>query len=256
VKATEIALSDEALGRPDEVADPPRFSAHAENVGMFSLEPWPNPLYVAVQQMVGSGSFGTIRSRTSRDIPSGSGFILMATTNRADTPTAASIPSFSSFAKLPAFNAASFTQAFKLPGFDVTTVLDIQRRNVEALTAANQTVVQGLQTVVRRQGEIARQSVKQVQDLLSVKPSSASITETLVKRIDLAKTSYEKNVADARELGDIVVKVGSEAGDILSRRVVASLDEVKVAARPKAAVLDEVKATAQRKAAGRVAIVA
>ena len=55
---------------------------------------------------------------------------------------------------------------------------------------------------------------------------------------------------------DIVVKVGSEAVDILSRRVVASLDEVKAAARPKAAVLDEVKATAQPKAADRVAIVA
>ena len=180
----------------------------------------------------------------------------MATTNRADNPTAAPIPSFNSFAKLPAFDAASFTQAFKLPGFDVNTVLDIQRRNVEALTAANQTIAQGLQTVVQRQGEIARQSVKQFQDLLSVKPSSASVTETLVKRIDLTKTSYEKNVADARELGDIVAKVGSEAADILSRRVVASLDEVKAAARPKAAVLDEVKATAQPKAAGRVAIVA
>src|SRR4051794_33139783 len=175
--------------------------------------------------------------------------------------TAAPAPSFNSFArlfqlpgfdKLPAFDAASL--AFKLPGFDVNTVVDIQRRNVEALTAANQTVVQGLQTVVRRQGEIARQSVKQFQDLLSVKP--ASVTETLVKRIELTKTSYEKTVADARELGDIVVKAGSEAGDILSRRVVASLDEVKAAARPKAAVLDDVKATAQPKAAGRVAVVA
>ena len=165
----------------------------------------------------------------------------MATTNRADT-TAAPIPSFSSFTKLP--------------GFDVTTVLDIQRRNVEALIAANQTIAQGLQTVVQRQGEIARQSVKQFQDLLSVKPSSASVTETLVKQIELTKTSYEKNVADTRELGDIVAKVGSEAADILSRRVVASLDEVKTAARPKAAVLDEVKAAAQPKAAGRVAIVA
>src|SRR3954451_22576214 len=189
--------------------------------------------------MVGSGSFWTVRSRTSRDIPSGSGFILMATTNRADT-TAAPIPSFSSFTKLPAFDAASFPQAFKLPGFDVTTVLDIQRRNVEALIAANQTIAQGLQTVVQRQGEIARQSVKQFQDLLSVKP--ASVTETLVKQIDLTKTSYEKTVADARELGDIVAKLGSEAADILSRRVIASLDEVK--------------ATAQPKAAGRVAIVA
>ena len=180
----------------------------------------------------------------------------MATTNRTDNPTAAPIPSFSSFARLPAFDAASFTQAFKLPGFDVKTVLDIQRRNVEALTAANQTIAQGLQTVVQRQGEIARQSVKQLQDLASFKPSSASVRETLVKRIDLTKTSYEKSVANARELGDIVAKVGTEAADILSRRVVASLDEVKAAARPKAAILDEVKANAQPKAAGRVAIVA
>src|SRR3954464_1860221 len=176
---------------------------------------------------------------------------------------AAPAPSFSSFAKLfqlpgfdklPAFDAASFTQASKLPGFDVNTVVDIQRRNVEALTAANQTLVQGLQTVVQRQGEIARQSVKQVQALLSVKPGS--VTETLVQQIDLTKTSYEKTVADARELGDIIAKVGTEAADILSRRVVASLDEVKAAARPKAVVLDEVKATAQPKAAGRIAVVA
>ena len=113
--------------------------------------------------------------------------------------------------------------------------MDIQRRNVEALTAANQTIAQGLQTVVQRQGEIARQSVKQFQDLVSFKPSSTSVTETLVKQIDVAKTSYEKNVTNARELGDIVAKVGLEAADILSRRVVASLDEVKAAARPKAA---------------------
>jgi phasin family protein len=151
----------------------------------------------------------------------------MATTNRADAPAKASLSSFNSFAKL--FPVPGFT---KLPGFDVTTVLDIQRRNVEALSAANQTIAQGLQTVVRRQGEIARQSAKQFQDLLFVKPTS--VEETLVKQIDVAKTSYEKTVADARELGDIVAKVGSEAVDILSRRVVASLDEVKAAAGHKA----------------------
>jgi hypothetical protein len=65
-----------------------------------------------------------------------------------------------------------------------------QRRNVEALTAAKQTIAQGLQTVVRRQGEITRQSAKQFQDLLFVKPSSTSVEETLVKQIDVAKTSY------------------------------------------------------------------
>ena len=148
----------------------------------------------------------------------------MVSISPTDATTAAPAPSFNSFAKL-----------FQVPGFDVNTIVDIQRRNVEALTAANQTIAQGLQTVVQRQSEIARQSVKQFQDLVSFKPSSTSVTETLVKQIDVTKTSYEKNVTNARELGDIVAKVGSEAADILSRRVVASLDEIKAAARPKAA---------------------
>ena len=145
----------------------------------------------------------------------------MVSISPTDATTAAPASSFNSFAKL-----------FQVPGFGINTVVDIQRRNVEALTAANQTIAQGLQTVVQRQGEIARQSVKQFQDLVSFKPSSTSVKETLVKQIDVAKTSYEKNVADARELSDLVAKVGSEAVDILSRRVVASLDEVKAAARP------------------------
>src|SRR3954465_10719574 len=127
---------------------------------------------------------------------------------------AASAPLFSSFAKLfqvpgfdklPAFDAASL--AFKLPGFDLNTVVDIQRRNVEAVTAANQTLVQGLQTAAQHQGEIARQPAKQFQALRSGKPASGN--EVLVKQIDLTKTAYEKTVADARELGDVVAKVGS-----------------------------------------------
>ena len=173
----------------------------------------------------------------------------MPTTNHAD----ASKTSANSFAKI-----------FQVPGFDANIFVKFQHRNLEALTAANQALVQGLQTVAQRQGKLVQQSVKQVQELLSLKPTNASVTEVLVKRIDVAKTSFEKNVADARELSDLVAKVGSEAADILSRRVVASLDEIKAAARSKAAVVDEVKAAAQDvvkaaaypKTGGRVAVVA
>ena len=163
----------------------------------------------------------------------------MPTTNHAD----ASKTSVNSVAKL-----------FQVPGFDANTFVEFQHRNLEALNAANQTLVQGLQTVAQRQGKLVQQSVKQFQELLSVKP--ASVTEALVKQIDVAKTSFEKNVADSRELGDIVAKVGSEAADILNRRVVASLDEIKAAARSKAAVVDEVKAAAYPRTGGRVAVVA
>ena len=142
--------------------------------------------------------------------------------------------------------------------------MEFQHRNLEALNAANQTLVQGLQTVAQRQGKLVQQSVKQFQELLSLKPTNASVNEALVKQIDVAKTSFEKNVADSRELGDLVAKVGAEAADILNRRVVASLDEIKAAARSKAAGVDEVKAAAQDvvmaaaypKTGGRVAVIA
>src|SRR3954454_9099435 len=171
----------------------------------------------------------------------------MPTTNHADA------------SQTPANSGAKL---FQVPGFDANTFVEFQHRNLEALNAANQALVQGLQTVAQRQGKLVQQSVKQVQELLSVKP--ASVNEALVKQIDVAKTSFEKNVADTRELGDLVAKVGAEAADILSRHVVASLDEIKAAARSKAAVVDEVKAAAQDvvkaaaypKTGGRVAVVA
>ena len=75
----------------------------------------------------------------------------MPTTNHAD----ASKTSVNSVAKL-----------FQVPGFDANTFVEFQHRNLEALNAANQALVQGLQTVAQRQGKLVQQSVKQFQDLV------------------------------------------------------------------------------------------
>ena len=128
----------------------------------------------------------------------------------------------------------SAIKGFSLPNFDFNTIFDIQRKNIEAFTAASQTFSQGLQTVAKRQSEIARQQVEQFQSLLSASAPTAKVEDNLVKQADLVKNAYEKNVSSARELQDILTKVTTEASDILSRRVVASLDEIKsVAQKPK-----------------------
>jgi phasin family protein len=128
----------------------------------------------------------------------------------------------------------SAIKGFSLPGFDFGAIFDIQRKNIEAFTAASQTFTQGLQTVAKRQSEIARQQVEQFQSLLTTASPTGKVEDNLVKQTDLVKAAYEKNVSSARELQDILTKVTTEASDILSRRVVASLDEIKsVAQKPK-----------------------
>ena len=127
-------------------------------------------------------------------------------------------------------------KGFSLPGFDFGAIFDIQRKNIEAFTAASQTFTQGLQTVAQRQSEIARQQLEQFQGLLTVTAPTAKVEDNVVKQADLVKAAYEKNVANARELRDILTKVTTETSDILSRRVVAGLDEIKAAAQqPKVA---------------------
>ena len=129
----------------------------------------------------------------------------------------------------------SAIKGFSLPSFDFGAIFDMQRKNVEAFTAASQTFTQGLQTVAKRQSEIARQQMEQFQSLLTTAAPTAKVEDNLVKQADLVKAAYEKNVSNARELQDILPKVTTEASDILSRRVVASLDEIKsVAQKPKA----------------------
>jgi phasin family protein len=127
----------------------------------------------------------------------------------------------------------SVIKGFAVPGFDFSAILDIQRKNIEAFTAASQTFTQGLQTVAQRQSEIARQQIEQFQSLLSVTTPNAPVEDNLIKQADLVKAAYEKNVANAREVREILTKVSTEVSDILSRRVVAGLDEIKAAAQPK-----------------------
>src|SRR5260370_34276823 len=61
--------------------------------------------------------------------------------------------------------AFDMTKAFgemKLPGLDIEAVAASQRKNLEALTQANQLAVEGAQSPARRQIDIARQAADEV----------------------------------------------------------------------------------------------
>src|SRR5260370_42061751 len=61
-----------------------------------------------------------------------------------------------------AFDMSKAFGEMKLPGIDVEAVAASQRKNLEALTQANQLAVEGAQSLARRQVEIARQAADEV----------------------------------------------------------------------------------------------
>jgi len=116
---------------------------------------------------------------------------------------------------------------FKLPGVDMETVLATQRKNIEALTKANQLAIEGLQTVARRQAEILRAGFEEASALARELFQNQSPEDRVAKQTDAAKVALEKAFGNARELAEIVGKAQQEAFDVINKRMTEGLDEVR-----------------------------
>ncbi|WP_114394280.1 phasin family protein [Oleisolibacter albus] len=117
---------------------------------------------------------------------------------------------------------------YRLPGMDIEAMLAAQRRNVEALTAANQLAVEGVQAVLRRQGEILRQSLEEASSMMSELMAAGTPEDKVAKQAELVKGAFEKAIANMKEMAEMVAKSNSEAAEVLSNRVKESIEEVKI----------------------------
>jgi phasin family protein len=115
--------------------------------------------------------------------------------------------------------------------FDWTTLLVAQRRNIEAMTAANRVVVEGAQAVVRRNLEIMQQAVESVSKSLQAMPDLECPGERAMRQTEAAINAYEEATGNVRELREIIQHAGTEAMEVLSKRFADAADEVKSLAR-------------------------
>src|SRR4051812_13393186 len=112
----------------------------------------------------------------------------------------------------------AFTDLFK-NAFDFNQLFSTQRRNIEALSAANQAVVEGAQAISRRQAEVIRSNVGDVLKASKDILTSGTPETNLTKQADLAKVIFENTLSNLREITETVTKSGFEAFDVLNKRV-------------------------------------
>ncbi|MDE1902510.1 MAG: TIGR01841 family phasin [Alphaproteobacteria bacterium] len=116
---------------------------------------------------------------------------------------------------------------FTLPGFDVEAVLACQRKNIEALTQANQLAVEGVQAVARRQAEIAREAIDEASTVLREIVQPTAPEERIAKQAELLKQTFERSLANTRELALLLAKANTEAFDVVAKRVAQGFEEIR-----------------------------
>jgi phasin family protein len=114
---------------------------------------------------------------------------------------------------------------FQIPGVDMEALMTLQRKNIEALTLANQLTSEAMQIVSRRQAELAQESMKEAQGLLNDIAQAGAPGDMVAKQVEIAKNAFDKGIASTRELTDIVTQAQMTAFNVISKRFSDSFTE-------------------------------
>ncbi|MCW3476021.1 TIGR01841 family phasin [Rhodovastum sp. RN2-1] len=127
--------------------------------------------------------------------------------------------------------AEEFTKMFaelKFPAMpDMEALLTAQKRNMEAMSAANRIALEGAQAVAKRHMEIMQQTMTELTETMSALASADAPQVKAAKHAELLKRSYEHAVANTRELSDLIQRANGEALNTLNKRFAEAMDEVK-----------------------------
>ncbi|MCP5367654.1 MAG: phasin family protein [Hyphomicrobiales bacterium] len=126
--------------------------------------------------------------------------------------------------------AAEFSKVmgqYNLPSVDVESMLKSQQKNVEALTVANRTAMEGFQAVANRQAEILKETLDEAQAAVERFATSTTPQDAAAKQAELVKDAFEKALSNMRELAELVAKSNNEAASAINSRISESLEEIK-----------------------------
>jgi phasin family protein len=133
------------------------------------------------------------------------------------------------------FDMSNVFDGFRFGGFDMQAMAESQRKNVEALTQANQLAIEGMRALTQRQSEIAQEAANEASAVLRDWTQPGAPEERMAKSIEAAKLAFERGIANARELSEMGSKASADVLGVITRRLSEGFDEVSLYTKKQAA---------------------
>jgi phasin family protein len=126
----------------------------------------------------------------------------------------------SSGGQTPAFDFTKMLQQFKIPGVDFSSIVERERKNIEALAEANRIAFEGWQNLVRRQSEILQDSMKRAVE-------ESRNQNALKNGAELARSAFETALGNMRELAEMAAKSQRDAFEVIRKRVEENMNTLR-----------------------------
>ena len=134
---------------------------------------------------------------------------------------------------MPFMDVKELLAQFKVPGVDINALMEARRKDIEALVTANRQAYEGMQLLAHRQAEMLKEAMAEWQAATEDMMSGKSPGTGAAKQAELGKQTFEKALANMRELAEMATKSQSEAWEVVTRRFHENLEELKKLMHPK-----------------------
>ena len=116
---------------------------------------------------------------------------------------------------------------YKAPNVDMSVVTEAQRKNLEALAAANKSAVEGARQLMQRQAEMLQKAMSEATTAAQSLAESKDPAEVAGKQAKLIEEAMSQAIANATEISELVAKTQDETVKVINDRVNQGMEELK-----------------------------
>ncbi|MBS0519162.1 MAG: TIGR01841 family phasin [Proteobacteria bacterium] len=120
-----------------------------------------------------------------------------------------------------------FGEQLHVPSFDMTKILELHQKNIEALSRSWEAVATGATAVANKQREIFEATMKDVAEMAKSYQPTGAPQDIFTKQSEFAKKALEAAIKNTRDLTELVQKSSAEAFKIIQDRMQESYDEIR-----------------------------
>jgi phasin family protein len=117
-----------------------------------------------------------------------------------------------------------FTE-MNMPMMDMGEMLNLCRRNLEACSAANQVLIEGVQAVSKRSADVMQSNMEKCMSASREVMTAGASESSAKKQSAVTKEVFETCMNSCREISEMISKSTFEAFDLLNKRCAEAMEE-------------------------------
>jgi phasin family protein len=109
------------------------------------------------------------------------------------------------------FDFAKLIESCQISGVDMKVLIDMEKKNIDALIEVNRSAYDSWQNLMARQAEVLQETMKAI-------ATEASNEAVVGRRTEIARQGFENALANMRQLAETATEQQKQTVEILRRR--------------------------------------